>query len=42
MLASVLASQLAIREIEDLAAYFMKMPEPLVHALYRSLGGGLE
>ncbi len=26
-------------EIDELATYFMKMPEPLVHALYRALGG---
>ncbi len=26
-------------EIDELAAYFMKMPETLVHALYRALGG---
>ncbi len=26
-------------EISELADYFMAMPEPLVHALYRSLGG---
>lgn len=26
-------------ELDDLSSYFAKMPEPLVHALYRALGG---